>query len=53
MAGIGKPVVLERHAVVVESEPVGNQVEFDNHQLADDKQLGHMTAGAPSDGLRI
>ena len=52
-AGIGKPVVLERHAAVVESEQVGNQVEFDNHQLADDKPLDHMTAEAPSNGLKI
>ena len=39
--------------MVAELEPVGSQVEFDNHQQADDKQLGHMTAEAPSDGLRI
>ena len=39
--------------MVAELEPVGSQVEFDNHQLADDKQLGHTTAEAPSDGLRI
>ena len=45
--------MLERHAAVVESEQVGNQVEFDNHQLADDKPLDHMTAEAPSNGLKI
>ena len=39
--------------MVVELEPVGNQVEFDTHRQADDKHLGHMTAKAPSDGLKI
>ena len=39
--------------MVVELVPVGNQVEFDTRQQADDKQLGHMTAEAPSDGLKI